>query len=260
VALFDSDVKRGISTKIGPEGITAIANEEFHSLQGFIVIIQGLQCDVEHRVSVAKSVRKNIDSVFDQEGDHVCCALPSAKFPCDKQVWRERGAKCKEISCNRNVASFDSNVKRSVSTRISFEGITATADQEFHDLPSFIITVKGLQYDVEHRVSVASMSKNIHSIFDHKGDHACCAAPLASAKFPCDKHVRRERGAKGKEISCNRHVASCDSDLKRGVSLRIGFEGITAMADQKFHGLPNFIVIVKGLQHEVEYRITIAIV
>ena len=42
VALFNSYVKRGFSTKIDLEGITAIVDQESHSLQGLIVIVQGL--------------------------------------------------------------------------------------------------------------------------------------------------------------------------------------------------------------------------
>ncbi|KAF8415602.1 hypothetical protein L210DRAFT_3585523, partial [Boletus edulis BED1] len=49
------------------------------------------------------------------------------------------GAKGNEISCNRNMVFFDSNVKRGFSTRISFEGITTISNQDSCHLQSLVI-------------------------------------------------------------------------------------------------------------------------
>ena len=125
---------------------------------------------MEHRVSVV-CVCKNIDSIVDEQGDHACCAPPSVTFQCNKQVRMEMSAKGKEITSDSNVASFDSDVKRGVSSRIGFEGITAISNQEFHGLQSFIVIVQGPQYDVEHRISIISVSKSVSSVFDEETDH-----------------------------------------------------------------------------------------
>jgi hypothetical protein len=178
---------------------------------------------------------------------------------CDKQIRRERGTKDKEISYNRNVSSFDSNVKRSVSTRVNFEGITAITNQEFQSFKGHIFITEALQRDVKHGVSVVSARKDIGSGFDEEADHGWCVPTGLPSAIQFDEYVRRETGAKGKKISCNRDVAPFDTNMKRSVSTRIGLKGITAITDEAFYSFQGlvFIIQVQGLQQGVKRRISI---
>jgi hypothetical protein len=105
---------------------------------------------------------------------------------CDQKVRREGSGKGKEISCSRNVTFLDSNVKRSMSTRIGFEGITAMTNQEFHNLQNIIVVNEAPQRNVEHRISVASVRESVCSIFDHELDHGC-RPPTPFVTVQCHK-------------------------------------------------------------------------